>query len=265
MKTWADIGFEIEPTKDGSPTLRLLESIDPAKDRGESMHHSGGACKETQLIYGNPIQSILENIEKPHFLIVGLGLGYIEMVIAQRALALKMKPQDIGLISNCESIPELRDFFFNWLQEEQNSLSTEVWNVYDQAADFVCEGTSVSKQDIREFLKYHFSNKDHLGGALLEQPELPSRYHCILYDAFSAKTTPYLWEEDYLLQFMKKFTQEKCLFSTYASRVSLKNALNKANFEVINRAGFVGKRGSTLGVRNVPPGTYFPSLIHSQS
>ena len=45
MKSWADIGFEIEMTADGSPTLRLLESVDPQKDHGDICGGTNaGAC-----------------------------------------------------------------------------------------------------------------------------------------------------------------------------------------------------------------------------
>ena len=102
MKLWRDIGFEIEITGDGSPSLRLLESVDPAKDKGESMHHSGGACAETLLIYGQPIALTLQKVEKAHFLIVGLGLGYIELTIAREALLLGKKADAVGLITSYE-------------------------------------------------------------------------------------------------------------------------------------------------------------------
>ena len=40
---FAQTRFTIEITADGSPTLKLPE-------QGESMHHSGGAAKETDYI-----------------------------------------------------------------------------------------------------------------------------------------------------------------------------------------------------------------------
>ena len=83
MKSWQDIGFEVEITRDGSPSLHLIATVDPTKPFGETMHHSGGAITETNLIYGIPIAEIFVKMNSPQFLIVGLGLGYIEMIIAR--------------------------------------------------------------------------------------------------------------------------------------------------------------------------------------
>lgn len=249
MKLWKDIGFEIEITGDGSPSLRLLQSVDPSKYRGESMHHSGGACAETLLIYGRPTKTLLEQIEKPSFLIVGLGLGYIEMTIAREALLLGLPPDGISLMKSYESVPELRQFFYLWLHGQEHELSSEVAATYDSAVHSLLEGTSLSKEQIQAFLRPHYQTLESIGGALGEEAEILCRYHGIMYDAFSSKTSPHLWEESFLTQLLNKNTQEESLFSTYACRGSLKRALQSAGFEVVVREGFQGKRNSTLGVR----------------
>lgn len=250
MKSWSDIGFEIEITGDSSPSLRLLTSIDPTKYRGESMHHSGGACAETLLIYGKPIHEILHNMEKPHFLIVGLGLGYIEMTIAREALLLGLTSEQVGLITSYESVPELRQFFFQWLWDLNLQLAPEVWNTYETAANHVIQKTSLTVDNLKVFLRGHFSRLEDIQGALSATVKLPSRYHCILYDAFSSKTSPFLWEEEFLQQLLQDGAAEKCQVSTYACKASLKRALQSQGFAVIVREGFQGKRNSTLGTRN---------------
>lgn len=251
MKIWKDIGFEIEITGDGSPSLRLLESINPEKYRGESMHHSGGAWSETLLIYGNPIKMILEKVQNPRFLVVGLGLGYIEMTIAREALLLGMSPEMVSLITSYESVPELREFFFKWLHGEQGDLSKEVWETYESALSYVVRGTNLVKKDILEFLKNHFKNLGDIRTALSAEVKLESKYHCILYDAFSSKTSPYLWDEGFLTRFLHEGSAEQSILSTYACRGSLKRALKNEGFEVFVREGFQGKRNSTLGVKNI--------------
>lgn len=251
MKSWADIGFEIEVTGDGSPSLRLLQSVDVTKDRGESMHHSGGACSETLLIYGEPIQRTLKNQSKPHFLIVGLGLGYIEMVIAREALLLNKSFEDVGLITSYESVPELREFFIKWLYAQTEALAGEVYRTYDDVLASICKETALDPQAIKSFLRQHFLTESDIEGALGADVELKSRYHCILYDAFSSKTSPHLWEEDFLNRFLQMGAAESCMLSTYACKGSLKRALKQQGFEVLLREGFQGKRNSTLGFKNL--------------
>lgn len=251
MKSWKDIGFEIETTGDGSPSLRLLQSVDLTKERGESMHHSGGACSETLLIYGEPIGRIFEKIPKPHFLVVGLGLGYIEMVIAREALIRGKSFADVGLITSYESVPELREFFFQWLHGQKATLSPMVVATYESVLNYVLGGTSVAPDQAKNFLKEHFKSPQDISGALSSDVHLVSKYHCILYDAFSSKTSPHLWEEDFLSHLLKMGTAPQSLLSTYACKGSLKRALRSQGFEVVLREGFQGKRNSTLGLRNI--------------
>lgn len=251
MKSWVDIGFEIEITGDASPSLRLLQSVDASKDRGESMHHSGGACAETLMIYGEPIAQVVRKISNPHFLIVGLGLGYIELVIAREALLAGKEPEDIGLITSYESVPELREFFYQWLHDQDQSLHPEVRATYDRVLEHVIRETELSPGKLKFFLKKHFKNLSDIQTSLNADVVLPSKYHCILYDAFSSKTSPHLWEEEFLNYILKTGTFERCVVSTYACKGTLKRALKQQNFEVILREGFQGKRNSTLGLRNL--------------
>lgn len=249
MKSWRDIGFEIETTGDGSPSLRMLQPVAPDRDKGESMHHSGGACAETDLIYGNPVRETLKKIPQPHFLIVGLGLGYIELVIAREAILAGLKPQDIAGITSYESVSELREFFHLWLSHSVSMLSGEVQETYDKVLQSVLKGYQISPQQLKDFLLYHFPTADKICGALVEPLEFKTEYHCILYDAFSSKTSPHLWEEEFLNMFLAKAAAKSCQVSTYACKASLKRALNHQGFDVIVREGFQGKRNSTLGVR----------------
>src|SRR5688572_16888444 len=58
-------------TKDKSYTLKMS---------GETMHSLDGALGETDYIYGEAVRRALEQDWLPSFLIVGLGLGYVEWV-----------------------------------------------------------------------------------------------------------------------------------------------------------------------------------------
>lgn len=251
MKSWKDIGFEIEITGDGSPSLHLLTPSDPAKKIGESMHHSGGACAETNLIYGEPITAVLGFHARPHFMVVGLGLGYIELVIAREALKVGKSPSQLGLLTSYESVPELRNFFVAWIGGSQD-LHSEVQGTYDLVAECVLKDTSITSTNLKTFLTHFFKSESDIHAALEADCVFESKYHCILYDAFSAKTTPTLWSEEFLNHLLKNATAETSVMSTYACRGSLKRALRNQGFEVITREGFQGKRNSTLGYKNYP-------------
>lgn len=249
MKSWADIGFEIEMTRDNSPTLRLLHSVDPERDRGESMHHSAGACGETLLIYGNPAGRTFEQISKPSFMVVGLGLGYIEMTIAKEALLLGKSPQDIEKLTSYESIPELREFFYLWLWDHRDQLLPDVREIYDEAVACVVQNSAITSEQVKEFLRFHFPVLGKLDGALEKVEQVQDRYHCILFDAYSAKTTPHLWDEEFLQLFFARACAGGCFVSTYSGKAEFKEALRKNNFSVVAREAFHGKRKSTIAHR----------------
>lgn len=248
MKSWKDIGFEIEITKDQSPTLRLLESVDPAKPYGESMHHLGGASTETTHLYGEVAAKVLTQVHRPHFMVVGLGLGYIEMNIAREAIKLG---KAVGGITSYESIPELREFFYYWLQGQSEKLLPEVSKVYDDALTCVLKDCDVTAAELKSFLRTHFVELTDLHGALNEDVVFTSKYHGFFYDAFSGKTHPHLWGEEFLSRMLAESAAEQSMLTTYACKGSLKRALRAQSFVYINRPGLFSNRGSTLGTKGL--------------
>jgi hypothetical protein len=249
LKSWENIGFEIEITNDQSPTLRLLESLNPEKPYGESMHHSGGASTETTHLYGNVAAFVLDKINNPHFMVVGLGLGYIEMNIAREAI---QRNKSVGLITSYESIPELREWFYLWLHDQSDKLHPDVSKVYDDALKHVLKGTNISGAELKSFLKNHFAQLMDFHGALNEDVQFISRYHGYFYDAFSSKTHPHLWGEEFLNRMLLETSEENSVLTTYAVKGNLKRALRAQGFTITLRDGFFSKRGSTLGTKGFP-------------
>jgi S-adenosylmethionine-dependent methyltransferase len=246
-QTWAQIGFEVEITGDGSPTLRLMP--------GECMHHSGGAAAETELIYGRVIHHCFAKIENPHFLSVGLGLGYVEMSVAREAL---LKQNLNFTLESFELVPELREYLKRWLKGQ--SLSPEITSVYESVLKYVLKGCNLNPEELKRLLvaKLEF-HQWHLQGPLLSESEFMAKAHCLLFDAFSAKTSPDLWSEEFLVAFFKRAMAANSLVSTYASRGALKRALKTAGFAVETQEGFKGKRNSTMafqGAISLPAGTF---------
>src|SRR5690606_23006497 len=109
-------------------TLRRGQATRPDFDSGESMHHSGGAWEETQYIY-KPVIDWVKNqqISEPGFLSVGLGLGYNEMLLV------KEYPEGGFRLLSFEVVPELRDFFVNWIYGKE--LHPAVAQVYQDMAE----------------------------------------------------------------------------------------------------------------------------------
>lgn len=243
-QTWSAIGFEVEFTGDGSPSLRMRQ--EPA----ESMHHSGGAAEETELIYGAVIRRCFVQTPAPHFLSVGLGLGYVELTVAREAL---LRNNFNFTLESFELVPELRQFFILWLKGE--NMAPEIQEVYDLALDHVLKGHSLPAEEVKSLLVQKWTHQEwRLQGPLLAESLFMSPAQCLLFDAFSAKTSPDLWDEEFLVAFFQKAMAEDAMVSTYACRSALKKALKRTDFAVKVREGFKGKRNSTLGLR----GTFAP-------
>lgn len=234
---WSDLGFELEKTQDGSPTLRQLSL------KNESMHHSAGAYSETEFIYTPSITKIAQSINKPHFFILGLGLGYIEMIVARECLKYNLGPLDVK-ISSFESSEPLRTLFWQWISNDYK-VENEFFRVYEEILQrvqpVVCE-----RNQIKEFLKKNFISFHGLKGNFgIESFPVLKSINCYLYDAFSSKTNLELWTEEFLFEFLNSTKSHLSLFSTYACTGNLKRALKKSGFQLNIQKGFSGKRDFT--------------------
>lgn len=234
------IRYEIVQTADGSPTFRDLES-----QNLETMHHSGGAYQETQLIYGNAVRFAL-SCGSRSFLSVGLGLGYNEILIAHECLKNEINFDKVNMLT-FESEMQLKEDFLSWLRGDGQGI-------YNQ----VCGFFSSPPQAIRNWLLQAFESQSWiLEGALKSgfDGDSENRFsnnlksNCIFYDAFSSKTSPDLWTEDYLNRFLGQFAAKECIFSTYACTGSLKRSLKTNSFQLFLLPGFGGKRLRTTAIR----------------
>ncbi len=227
--------FITELTADNSPTLRL-KNQDPVKmtteNRPESMHHSGGAATETQYIYGEAARLVAQKNTKPAICVVGLGLGYIEILMAQIFQNFE--------IHSFEADSELRQSFQDWL-ENKKAAHLEIYELIIQSYQF--DSYAIRQKIIKNQLTLHGA----LDRQMLQQ-DFPS-FNLICFDAFSSKTTADLWTEDFLDLFIQKICARDCVFTTYACTGVLKRALKKNGFQLIPKKGFTGKRDCTLAVR----------------
>ncbi len=240
MKTWLDIGFSLEKTQDGSPTLRRQQATRPDFTDGESMHHSGGAATETVYIYKPVIEKVQSwNVEKPAYLSVGLGLGYVELLIARENLDKEV------LISSFEIVPELRDSFLKWIMQDQ--LPEEIQRTYDLVGEFV-GGKEIEK--IKKYLATAYERGSWKIHGALEEATHSFPHHGIMYDAFSRAVSPDIWKSEFMIQFLKTWGATQCCLSTYSCTGDLKRALKEAGFTLDIRLGFKGKRNSTFAFRD---------------
>jgi hypothetical protein len=232
--------YSVHFTDDGSPTLVLTTGGDQLWVE-EHMHSRFGAASETDYIYGPAIRWAFQTVKIPKFLVVGLGLGYIEFLIARESFAHQKSYE----IHSFESDDFLKNALLGWLHEErENPLGA----VLDSALKFMSgEHVEQVKEELRAL---HETGKWKFSGDV-SNLSLLSKSNAILYDLFSSKINPELWEEKFLADFLAKAVGEPCAFATYASRVALKKCLKEAGFQQQEMPGYGNKRESTLAFRDL--------------
>lgn len=232
--------FHFLQTDDGSPSLKL----GPA---AEAMHSSKGAFAETVYIYGHAVSTALQHGLSPSFVSVGLGLGYNELLTTALLLKSKTNLMDVSGES-FEIVPVLNENFTAWLADK--AVSDEFAKTYDQICTLCAQHTGLERGEIKETLANLVDEgRWSLRGPLTPETKVSKKVSCLLFDAFSSKTSPELWGEDFIESFLKSAAAKKAVLATYACTGTLKRALVKNSFEITIRVGFAGKRESTFATR----------------
>jgi tRNA U34 5-methylaminomethyl-2-thiouridine-forming methyltransferase MnmC len=232
-----EIGFDIELTKDGSPTLRLINGTERG---GESMHHTGGALGETCLIYGQAFDYGFKNIPQPTIISLGLGLGYVELLAVVYSM---IHNSSSPLIYSYESNSSLRQLFENFYLGTKPNSAYE-WILKKMAAKF-----NLDPEKIRLYVRLALEQKrlKMLGDFTSESAEFNS-FDVFCYDAYSKKTSPELWDENEMIKIFNRGSEKSCV-SSYASNSVLKRSLAIAGFKTEKLEGFQGKRNRTWAYR----------------
>jgi hypothetical protein len=221
--------YSIKYTEDASPTLQTSQG------NLESMHHSAGAFSETQMIYGKMIESCLLAGGR-RFLIAGLGCGYIEWTLVSKILQMQLPRSEFEILS-LENDPFLID-----LQQQFISEPKAVPLLQEASCFFV------NFEDVRHALaQFKEQNRWQIKS---DWQLCEGNFQGICYDFYSSKHTPQLWSQDFLKEFLSKFSDPKnCWFATYACTGNLKRALKELGFQIQKTKGFSKKRDSTFANR----------------
>lgn len=274
-----DQRFLFISTQDGSPTLRLIAAPANALKRtdqqdtgqhteetSEAMHSLDGAFSETVYIYGAAIEKAIESRSQTEstastrVLSLGLGLGYVELLSTALFLKHHVPLADCAGLS-FEINPELRKQFSFWLANTPD-LAPQFAAAYEQILDLTAKYSDLSPELIKQTLSSYLSTgKWQLAEALTtatlgqyqqyDHYQFETPFHCICFDAFSAKSSPELWSSEFLDGFLRVAAAPTCVFATYACTGNLKRSLSAAGFTVQVRPGFAKKRESTLAIRAV--------------
>ncbi len=262
-----DQNLTLQTTRDGSPTLSLIN--------GESMHNRQGASSEALYLYQPAMAYIHEKKLPKSVLSVGLGLGYNEMIFAMEALLGSWKTFYLESFEKQES---LQKSFLAWLQkpspdnhDTQDNYDTDNYDIdiYDRVWSSLAaryhernsnheknsnhERNSNHSQHIKDLLLESLQNgKWQMRGTLNKETTFEHPFSCILFDAYSSRTSPEMWTQEALSHWISQAAAPHCIFSTYAATGALSRSLKQQGFTAQTRPGFGGKRESTWGLRICP-------------
>lgn len=230
---------EIFVTADGSPTLSYKREDGYA----EKMHHSGGAFSESVYIYLEALK-LNPSPSRPRVFSVGLGLAYNEMLAVGWFTQQQITDFEVW---SFESVAALRDGFRLWLEGDDQGPLAETYNLIEERT---ARHFELKPGAVREALKAALkSSRLHLQNSFPDdRPE--ARANVIFYDAYSRKMNAELWDERILTESLEPVLEERCILATYAATGSLNRALKHLGFRLIEKAGFQGKRESTLAIRD---------------
>jgi hypothetical protein len=235
--------YSIYKTGDGSLTVEIPQQ--------ESMHNKQGALSESLFLYGEAIRWSLTHQWAHRFLSVGLGLAYNEMILACELIQKGIPYQNVYLES-FEKEEFILENFKAWLTSQKSGKweSSEWSQALTDVLHRVSQHYQLEPQEIKTYLQSLLHNQAWALRSTLDNDTLfPVRFSCLLYDAFSANSTPELWAEESLVSFLRKTADEHCVFSSYAAKGSLLRALRSEGFLVEARKGFAGKRQSTFAYK----------------
>lgn len=222
-------------TGDGSPTLSFQGPEGP-----EAMHHAGGALAETNYVYAPVLAANFARPQGSVLVSLGTGLAYNEILAATFA---RDNPGHHFALHTFEADEFLRASFALWLQGRDDLALAPLYAK-------ICAGFGIRPAEVREIYTGAGSRANLIFEARLSRPEeLPQGVTGFLWDAFSRKTSPELWDEDFLAACFGRADLEFCELATYARNGNLKRALARAGFTVVDQKGFANKRSSTRAYR----------------
>ena len=250
--------MKIQKTADGFDTLF-------SEEYGQTFHSKHGVLQEAKHLFlkGAGVAERLQKKLPTSVLEIGFGTGFNFFLTASEALACKAKLEFTSVekellsyelfceLNHDQLSPEsdLRFQFLDWRKSQPENIPTGKYEIGFKKS--TVETDSIAKTSIQNTkIKSNKSDgidKDEIihlsliiGNALnISFPK--NRFDAVYLDAFSPDTNPELWTKSF---FEKLFFAMKpgALLSTYSAKGSVKRAMQKAGFEVIKKAGPIGKR-----------------------
>jgi hypothetical protein len=241
------IVFSFAQTQDNSYSV----SLKSPEFSTEYMHSEAGAFSETIYLYEPVLSYAFEKDLTPTFLCVGLGMGYIELICI--AFFLKKAPHlmDKMKIYSYEKEEELRSFFCLFLSAypaHPDALPMPFFKCYEDILMRTAAYYGLEAAVLAECAKQLIQQEQLMLSPSWTTAERLPPCSGVFFDAFSAGTTPELWEQEAILHVIQTLGP-RASFATYASRTKLKELLHEMGFVLEPKKGFGPKKESTFAYK----------------
>jgi len=228
-------------TKDNSISV----SLQAENYSTELMHSVDGAFSETIYLYEDIVKYVFLNSEHT-FLSLGLGMGYIEILVC--AYVLKNFPEQKFQLFSFEKEEELRNFFKKFIFEEE--IPAPFQDAYTQILNLFCTHYDLNATQLKNEIKLRLEkNEIILFKDYNLHTVLPEKVNGLFFDAFSINTSPDLWADELVGKILSSCSSYAA-FATYAARTHLKKLLLQHDFILEKKKGYGGKKESTFAYKS---------------
>ncbi|WP_338636954.1 MnmC family methyltransferase [Spirobacillus cienkowskii] len=222
-----------------TPQMLTENSIQSDTCLPELMHSTAGAFSETIYVYLPVVKAVIERDLPLHFLSIGLGLGYIEVMIIAYCLS---QQKQVASVESFEAVSFLGHYFINYFLEKY--VPQKFVYCYNDIIQRNSVYFGVNQETLKSNIKdLILKKKININSKFTENSAVQNPAHGIFFDAFSQISSPELWTQSLFNNiFSKNCSAFDCIFATYASKGILKTQLKNQGFVIHKKQGFFKKR-----------------------
>ena len=229
----------IQETEDGSKTIYI-------EDWNESYHSKHGAVQEAMHVFiKNGFSHFIATKKPLKILEIGLGTGLNAFITLLEAEKNQQYVNYVGI----EKFPVLKAEF------DAIDFFDDVFKFYPELAH--------RKEELRVIYRYLFLSdweNWHIISPYFKIKKVKddffnlkncneNEFDLVYFDAFGSQIQPEMWEKE-LFEIIDSTTKSTAIFTTYASKGTVKRGLKELGYVVEKRPGPPGKREMMVGLKN---------------
>ncbi len=229
----------IQETEDGSKTIYI-------EDWNESYHSKHGAVQEAMHVFiKNGFSHFIATKKPLKILEIGLGTGLNAFITLLEAEKNQQYVNYVGI----EKFPVLKAEF------DAIDFFDDVFKFYPELAHrkeelhVIYRYLFLSDWENWQIISPYFRIKKVKDDFFNLKNCNENEFDLVYFDAFGSQIQPEMWEKE-LFEIIDSTTKSTAIFTTYASKGTVKRGLKELGYVVEKRPGPPGKREMMVGLKN---------------